>query len=101
MIKFPDKKYNIIYADPAWKYWMGGNKNQAKHYSCMTIDEISNLKIDEIADENCILFIWVTFPILHLAFKVIEGWGFKYSTCGFVWVKTNKNFSTKQSVSYF
>jgi hypothetical protein len=23
-----DKRYNIIYADPAWEYWSGGNKNQ-------------------------------------------------------------------------
>ena len=43
------------------------------------------------------LFIWVTFPILHLSFKVIEDWGFKYSTCGFVWVKTNKNYNVKQT----
>ena len=28
IVKLPNKKYNIIYADPAWKYWMGGNKNQ-------------------------------------------------------------------------
>lgn len=23
-----NKKYNIIYADPPWKYWSGGNKEQ-------------------------------------------------------------------------
>jgi N6-adenosine-specific RNA methylase IME4 len=100
VIPFPDKKYNIIYADPAWKYWMGGNKNQSKHYGCMTIEEISNLEISKISDDNCILFLWVTFPILDLAFKVIQDWGFKYSTCGFVWVKTNKSFSKDQS-SFF
>ena len=33
---------------------------------------------------------WVTFPTLHQSFEVIKKWGFKYSTCGFVWVKTNK-----------
>ena len=39
---------------------------------------------------------WVTFPTLHLSFKVIQDWGFKYSTCAFVWVKTNKNFLINQ-----
>jgi len=29
---FPDKKYGIIYADPAWKYYEGGYKNQEQHY---------------------------------------------------------------------
>ena len=91
MIPFPqDKKYNIIYADPAWKYWMGGNKNQSKHYSCLTVDQISELPVVNIADENCILFMWVTYPILEKSFKVIENWGFKYSTCGFSWIKKNK-----------
>ena len=85
-----DKKYNIIYADPAWQYWESGNKNQSNHYKTMTLEEICNLPIKNIADENCILFLWVTFPILQDCFKVIESWGFKYSTCGFNWVKRNK-----------
>jgi N6-adenosine-specific RNA methylase IME4 len=86
-----DKKFNIIYADPAWKYWEGGDKNQSLHYDTMTVDEICNLPVKNIADENSILFIWVTFPILDQVFKVIESWGFRYSTCGFIWVKKNKN----------
>lgn len=86
-----DKKFNIIYADPAWKYWEGGEKNQSLHYETMTIEEIKNLPVQNISSDNCILFIWVTFPILKEALEVIESWGFKYSTCGFVWVKKNKN----------
>ena len=64
--------------------------NQSNHYKTMTLEEICNLPIKNIADENCILFLWVTFPILQDCFKVIESWGFKYSTCGFNWVKRNK-----------
>lgn len=84
------KKFQIIYADPAWQYWEGGEKNQSLHYKTMTIADICNLPIKNIADENCILFIWVTFPILQECFRVIEAWGFKYSTGGFVWIKKNK-----------
>ena len=91
MIPFPEnKKYNIIYAGPAWKYWMGGNKNQSKHYSCLTVDEISELPVVNIADENCILFMWVTYPLLKEGIKTIEEWGFTYKTCGFSWIKKNK-----------
>ncbi len=86
-----DKKFNIIYADPAWSYWEGGEKNQSLHYQTMGIEEIKNLPVSNISDDNCILFLWVTFPILKEAFDVIQSWGFKYSTCGFVWVKKNKN----------
>ena len=95
-VPLPNKKYNIIYADPAWKYWIGGKKNQSNHYSCMTIEEIQELPVKNIVDKNCLLFMWVTFPILDKSFDVIKSWGFEYSTCAFVWVKTNKNFKTEQ-----
>lgn len=93
-IEQTDKKYNIIYADPPWRYWESGNKNQALHYTTMSIDEICDLPVKDIADENCVLFLWVTYPILQEAFKVIEAWGFEYSTCAFVWVKKNKQKDT-------
>lgn len=87
-----NKKYNIIYADPPWKYCAGGKKNATKHYPCMDIEDIYILgkTIKNISDENCILFMWVTYPILPEALQVIKEWGFKYSTLGFVWVKKNK-----------
>lgn len=86
-IKKAEKKYNIIYADPPWRYWESGNKNQSEHYSTMTIEDICNLPIKDIAADDSVLFLWVTYPILDSAFKVIESWGFKYSTAAFVWVK--------------
>lgn len=89
-----DKKYNIIYADPPWRYWEGGDKNQSLHYTTMTIDEICDLPVRNIADDDCVLFLWVTYPILNEAFRVIESWGFKYSTAAFVWVKKNKHQDT-------
>lgn len=51
---------------------------------------IANLPINEIADKNCILFIWVTMPKLNECFDIIRKWGFTYKTCGFVWIKKNK-----------
>lgn len=93
-IQATDRKYNIIYADPPWQYWESGNKNQALHYTTMSIDDICNLPIKDIADADCVLFLWVTYPILQEAFKVIEAWGFKYSTAAFVWVKKNKQKDT-------
>lgn len=85
-----DRKFNIIYADPPWKYWTSGQKNASNHYKCMCIDELCEVPVKSIADNNCILFLWVTYPILQECFKVIEAWGFKYSTCGFAWFKENR-----------
>lgn len=91
-----NKKYNIIYADPPWNY---NDKRKGKkisggaelHYPTMKIDDIKNLPIKNIADDNCMLFLWVTFPNLQEGLDVIKSWGFKYKTLGFSWIKTNKN----------
>ena len=86
-----DKKYQIIYADPPWRYQDKGCSGSAeKHYSTMGIEDICSLPVKEIADKNAILFVWVTYPMLVEGLKLIEAWGFKYKTIGFQWIKTNK-----------
>ena len=91
--QLPPGKYNIIYADPPWQYYMGGYKNQSQHYDTLSIDELKAMPMDDITADNCILFLWVTFPILDQVFDLIKWWGFNYSTVGFVWVKANKGGS--------
>jgi N6-adenosine-specific RNA methylase IME4 len=88
-----DKRYNIIYADPCWQYRVNGMHAADLHYKTMSIGDICALPVKNIADKNCILFLWVTHPILPDAFKVIDAWGFNYSTCGFCWVKKNQDGS--------
>ena len=64
------KKYSIIYADPAWTFKTYSKKGKEKksaenHYSCMTIEDIHNLPINEIADDNCVLFIRRSVKPIH------------------------------------
>ena len=86
-------KYNIIYADPPWQFSAWSNKAQkhvSKHYATMTIQQIMELPISELAADNAVLLMWATFPNLPLALKTMEAWGFRYNTCAFTWVKQNK-----------
>lgn len=86
-----DKKYNVIYADPPWRYQDKGCSGSAEsHYGTMKIGDICNLPVKDIADKNAVLFMWVTYPMLSEGLKLIEAWGFKYKTIGFQWIKTNK-----------
>jgi len=55
----------------------------------MTMDEIKALNIELLADENCAMFLWCTFPYLDEQIKLFKHWGFKYRTVGFTWIKTN------------
>ncbi len=86
--ELPPGKYNIIYADAPWKYYESGYKNQEQHYNTLTVEELKQMPLDDLAADNCILFLWVTFPILDQVFDLIKWWGFSYSTVGFVWVKS-------------
>ena len=90
------KKYQIIYADPAWLYQCGKNHLAKKsmingktdiHYNAMPIKEMEQMKINEIADDDCLLFMWVTSPFLKIGIDLMNKWGFDFSTIGFVWYK--------------
>jgi len=85
------KKYGVIYADPPWRYDRKIGQGIAEdHYATMSITDICDLKVTELADTDCLLFLWTTFPQLKDAFRVIDAWGFSYKTVAFVWIKTNK-----------
>jgi N6-adenosine-specific RNA methylase IME4 len=86
------KRYQIIYADPPWAYKDRTCQGSAEqHYSTMGIENIKGLSVENIAAENCVLFLWSTYPFLPEALEVIEAWGFKYKTIAFQWVKTNRS----------
>ena len=94
MIPFPKKKYNIIYADPAW-HFKNWNKDQEKvlkkvPYPTMNDEDIKNLPVRDVSEKDCVLFIWVTYPKLLDGIETIKRWGFEYKTCAFSWVKQNK-----------
>ncbi len=106
----PDKKYQIIYADPPWDY--GGkmqydkttikseNENFEKDifisaasfkYPTIKLKDLMTLPIQNIADKNCILFMWTTGPQFANSIKLGESWGFEYKTVAFVWDKMVHN----------
>ncbi len=89
-----NKKYAVILADPPWAYHVytqkGKGRSAESHYPTMRLEDIKALPVADIADKNCALFLWVTFPQLEDAFAVIKAWGFAYKTVAFVWVKQNK-----------
>ncbi len=78
------KKYKIIYSDPPWTYHVYSEKGKGRsaqnHYHTMDIEGIRSLPVADIADKDCILFLWVTFPCLLEGLSVMESWGFTYKT---------------------
>jgi N6-adenosine-specific RNA methylase IME4 len=99
-MQLPKGKFGAIYADPPWAYraWSGDaipSRVADAHYNTMPIEDICALPVAGLAADDCVLFVWVTWPTLKDAFKLIEAWGFTYKTCGFDWMKadnTQPNF---------
>ena len=88
----PIGTYNIIYADPPWRYEQRKVQGAAEnHYSTMSIDELCRLPVSELSEKDSILFLWTTFPQLREALRVIKAWGFEYKSVAFVWLKLNKS----------
>ena len=100
MNPFPDKKYQIIYADPPWWYPERKNtktkfgKGADSHYPLMKNEEIWNLPVQDITEENAALFLWVTGPRLDVGIRTVTEWGFRYATIAFTWVKQNPKTPT-------
>lgn len=93
MIPFPNKKYNIIYADPPWSYKdkaKAGNRGACCKYETQSTEWIDNLPVNKISADDCALFLWVTMPKLNECWELIKNWGFEYKTVAFTWVKKNK-----------
>ena len=106
----PEKRYDIIYADPPWDY---GGKMQfdrtgtLEHnadlsrkifissanfkYPTVKTGVLKKIPITEIAKDDCLLFMWVTSPHLAQGIELGQAWGFEYKTVAFVWNKMVHN----------
>ncbi len=102
--KLPSKKYRVVYADPPWKYSSSSSGLDQygpaeRHYPAMAISDLCALDIKGIVNEDAVLFIWVTSPILAECWPVICDWGFKYKS-SFVWDKVGHNYGHYNSVRH-
>ena len=104
-------KYEIIYCDPPWDY-KGQKQHNGKggkntggalcHYPTMNLNELKemNSMIEDLCDDNCLIYMWATSPHLDQAIDLMKYWGFNWSTVGFVWDKgrVNPSFYTMSQV---
>jgi N6-adenosine-specific RNA methylase IME4 len=101
----PDK-FSVIYADPPWQYNSGdqhGTEEQdtvlGDHYPSMSLNELCQMPVKQMAATDAILFMWVTSPTLEEAFEVINAWGFDYKA-SMVWDKVAHNVGNYVSVRH-
>jgi len=86
----PEKKYQTLVIDPPWPTQKILREVRPKQdifdYPTMTIEQIKQFPLNEIAAENCHLYLWTTHKFLPDALDILNVWGFKYQ-CLLTWVK--------------
>lgn len=86
--------YDLLMADPPWRFELysdrGEEKSAQAHYATMSIDEIAALPVRRLGAQNCVLWLWATWPLLQQQLGIVEAWGFRYVTGG-AWVKKTVN----------
>jgi N6-adenosine-specific RNA methylase IME4 len=87
----PDKRYGVILADPEWRFepWSretGMDRAADNHYPTSPLGAIKMRQVQDITAPDCVLFLWATVPMLQMAIRVMEAWGFEYRS-HFVWAK--------------
>lgn len=94
------KKFGTIYADPPWSYSNQGTRAATgNHYGTMSVADICNMPIAELAADDAHLHLWTTNAFLRDAFDVIEAWGFEYKSCA-VWCKPQMGIGNYVRVSH-
>jgi len=96
----PSGKYRVIYADPPWQYrdkLVDGYGPADNHFPPMSLSELCALSIP--AEDNAVLFLWATSPMLEDALRVLNAWGFKYKA-SFIWDKIRHNYGHYNSVRH-
>ena len=96
----PSRQYGIIYADPPWDYkgqlqhsgaGNGDSGGAIRHYPTVTLPLLKRLDVRQIAERDCLLFMWATNPHLDQAIDLGKAWGFSWATVAFVWDKQRVN----------
>lgn len=99
-------KYKVILADPPWAFqtWWSGRSNKlpspkrkfsypsrasAPAYDVLREEELNALPVGELAAEDCVLVMWICWPVLEWSLRTMKAWGFEYKTCAFCWVKAH------------
>jgi N6-adenosine-specific RNA methylase IME4 len=86
-----ERRYPILLADPAYPFTAyaaasGLDRSAERHYPTLSIKEICELPVADLATSDAVLFLWCTSPRLPDGLRVMGAWDFEYRS-SLVWIK--------------
>ena len=83
-------KFSTIVIDPPWDWGDEGDNEQLGRgspvFSTIPFPELLQFPIQDCADDDCHIYLWITNRSLPKGFSLLESWGFRYVTC-LTWCK--------------
>ena len=84
-------QFGTILADPPWRFKNRRGKMAPEHrrlnrYATMTLEEIMELPVAQLAAKQSHLYLWVPNALIVEGLEVMRRWGFAYKT-NIVWYK--------------
>ena len=96
--------YDVIVADPPWRFDTWSDTRQTKHarrhYALMPPEEITALRVADLAQRDCVLLLWATAPMLPQALAVMAAWGFAYKSM-LAWRKVTAAGKVRMGTGYW
>jgi N6-adenosine-specific RNA methylase IME4 len=88
-------RFATVLADPPWQFVNRTGKIAPEHrrlsrYGTMTLQEIMDLPVNDIAKPTAHLYLWVPNALLPDGLAVMKAWGFTYKS-NLVWHKVRKD----------
>ena len=87
--------FSTILADPPWQFQNRTGKMAPEHrrllrYPTMTLEQIKQLPVSDLADKSSHLYLWIPNALLPEGLEVMRYWGFQYKS-NIVWYKVRKD----------
>lgn len=98
------RAYSVIVIDPPWHWesWSDVRQDKAtsKQYDVMSTDDIKALPVRLLCDDDCLVLVWATAPMLPQAMACMAAWRVAYKS-NMVWRKVTATGKPRMGLGFW
>lgn len=90
-LPLPVGPFRVIAIDPPWQYANRAEDDSHRgrnQFPDMSVSELCALPVEDLAHDDCVLWLWTTNAFMREAFECLDAWGFIQKTI-LTWDKVN------------
>jgi N6-adenosine-specific RNA methylase IME4 len=98
------RSYSVVVIDPPWDFTTYSQLRQHKaasaHYDVMTTEEIMALPVRRLCQDDCLVLVWATAPMLTHALACMSAWRIVYKS-NMVWRKVTASGKVRMGLGFW